>query len=252
MFFILSKILLFLLNPFNWILICIVFVFVAKKAIVKKRLLVASAIIFILFSNYYLFSVCVRAWQPKIEHPTYKETFSTAIMLNGMTMGDRNGDSYFGAASDRFLQTARLYKTGVVQKILISGGDGSLLQDKPKEAFFLQKEFIALGIPDSALIVESNSRNTYESAVAAKQILDSLHLASPYILVSSATHIPRSMLTFKKVGLNIIAHPANYEVVDSKLSFTDYILPNLGVLPRWKMFLKEVVGTVVYRVSGKA
>jgi hypothetical protein len=36
MFFILSKILLFLLNPFNWILVCIVAAFFIKKQVVKK------------------------------------------------------------------------------------------------------------------------------------------------------------------------------------------------------------------------
>jgi uncharacterized SAM-binding protein YcdF (DUF218 family) len=68
---------------------------------------------------------------------------------------------------------------GTIKKILISGGDGSLLQNKPKEADFLFKEFPKQGIADSNLIVEKFSKNTYESALEAKRFVDSLHIKGP-------------------------------------------------------------------------
>jgi uncharacterized SAM-binding protein YcdF (DUF218 family) len=252
MFFILSKILLFFLNPFNWILICLVWLFITKKAVVKKRLLIIAASIFILFTNYPLYSVCVRAWQPQVKHPVYSQTYSAGIILCGMTVTDKNEGSFFGGTSDRFTQTCRLYHTGAIKKIFISGGDGSLMQNKPKEADFLCKEFVAQGIPDSVLIVEHDSRNTYESAVLAKHYLDSLHIAGPYVLVTSAEHMPRSLLTFKNAGINVVPHPANFNVVNSNIGFTDYFMPNIGTMAQWKFFLKEVVGTWVYKLTGKA
>ncbi len=252
MFFILSKILLFLLNPFSWILICLVGIFITPKAILKKRLLITALVIFILFTNYWLYSTCARAWQPKVQHPTYNKTYSAGIVLCGMTVTDAKEGSFFGGNADRFLQTCRLYHTGIVKKIFISGGDGSLMQDKPKEADFLRKEFAAQGIPDSVLIVEHFSRNTFESAVMAKHYLDSLHIAGPYVLITSAEHMPRSLLAFGKAGMEVIAHPADYKVVNSNMGFADYIFPNIGVMAQWKSFLKEVVGTWIYKLTGKA
>jgi uncharacterized SAM-binding protein YcdF (DUF218 family) len=251
MFFILSKILLFLLNPFNWILVCIVAAFFIKKQLIKKRLLIAAVVLFVIFSNNALYMVAMRKWQPKAVQPSYNKTYSTAILLCGMTKSDSNQVSYFSNTSDRFLQTARLYTTGVVKHIFISGGDGSLAQDHPKEAVFLREEFIALGIPDSAIVIESNSRNTYESAVEAKKIIDSIHLEPPFILVTSAVHMPRSVLTFKKAELDVIPHPAAFDVVNRKWEFGDF-MPNIAVLTDWKYFLKEIFGTITYKITGKA
>jgi uncharacterized SAM-binding protein YcdF (DUF218 family) len=192
------------------------------------------------------------AWQPKVEHISYNKKYSAGIVLTGMTMADKEQGSFFSGNADRFLQTARLYHTGVIQKIFISGGDGSLLQNKPKEADFLKSEFIAQGIPDSVIVVEHDSRNTHESAVAAKRILDSLQWKPPYILITSAVHIPRSIKTFKKAGVDVVAHPAGFDAVHGDMSFIDHILPSISVMGEWKFFLKEVVGLWTYQLTGKA
>lgn len=233
-------------------LACVIWAWLTKKQMLRKRLLVTAVVLFLVFSNYWLFSVCVRAWQPKVEHAHYNTKYSAGIVLCGMTSTDKKEGSFFGNNSDRFLQTLRLYKTGVINKIFVSGGDGSLLQNKPKEADFLYKEFLAMGVPDSALIVEHNSRNTYESAVMAKHYLDSLKIPQPYLVITSAEHIPRSLLCFAKAGMQVQPHAADYKVVNSNLSFADYVFPNVGVLSQWRNFIKEIVGTVVYKVTGKA
>lgn len=252
MFFILSKILLFLLNPFYWIIICLLLYWRIKKPTLKKRFFVAAIAIFIVFSNYWVYSICIRAWQPKAVVTKHQQKYSLGILLGGMTKTDRYGQSFFAPTSDRFIQTCKLYHTGVIDKILISGGDGSLLQNKPKEADFLYKEFPTQGIVDTALIVEKYSKNTYESAVAAKQYLDSLHIKGPYLLITSAVHMRRSMATFKKAGLDVVEHPANFDEVDYNITLDNYFVPKIGVLADWQYFLKEVIGYYVYKLTGKA
>lgn len=252
MFFILSKILLFLLNPFYWILICLLLYWKLKKPTLKKRFLIAAIAIFIVFSNYWVYSICIRAWQPKALVTKHTQKYSLGILLGGMTKTDKHGQSFFAPTSDRFIQACKLYHTGVIDKILISGGDGSLLQNKPKEADFLYKEFPTQGIADTALIVEKYSKNTYESAVAAKQYLDSLHIQGPYLLITSAIHMRRSIATFKKAGLDVVEHPSNFDEVDYNITLDNYFIPKIGVLADWQYFLKEVVGYYVYKITGKA
>lgn len=253
MFFVLSKILLFLLNPVNWILICLVTFFVTKRQRLKKVSLVTAIVLFILFSNYAIYRACMLAWQPKVEHKAHTKRYSAGIVLCGMTVCDKEGQVFFNGHADRFLQTARLYHTGVIDKVFISGGDGSLTQSRPrKEADFLREEFMALHVPDSAIIVEPYSRNTYESAVAAKHYLDSLKVGPPYLLITSAVHMPRSVITFNKAQLPVDTHPADYDAVESGMGWNDYLLPNMGVLHWWKPFLKEMVGVLVYKLTGKA
>jgi len=251
MFFIISKLLLFLLNPFNWIVLCVLLAFFVKKPRLRKAFVIAACCIFYVFSNFALYHTCVRAWQPEAKPVLHNETYNLGIVLTGMSIADKEGNSFFGESSDRFLQTCRLYHTGVIKKILISGGDGSLMQNKPREADFLYREFIAQGIPDTALIVERNSRNTLENAIESKKIVDSLHIPGPYILVTSAIHMRRSMKLFTTHGMNVVPHPANFEAVNSNITFTFYFLPNIATLSKWRPFLKEVIGLWVYNLTGK-
>jgi uncharacterized SAM-binding protein YcdF (DUF218 family) len=252
MFFILSKILLFVLNPFYWIVLLALIAYKTKNKLYKKRWWLATGIIFFLFSNYRIYSWCVLAWQPTAKPIVHERQYSVGIILGGMTAADKAGNLFFRPGADRFLQTCKLYHTGIIKKILISGGDGSLLQNKPKEAFFLYNEFLQQNIPDTALILEPFSRNTYESAVADKQILDSLHIKDSCLLITSALHMKRSLATFTKAGIKVAAHPSCFEVVNSTITWYNYFIPDIWVLTEWKYLLKEIVGLQVYRLTGKA
>lgn len=252
MFFIFSKILLFVLNPYYWILTFIILAFRAKKPIVKKRFSITAILILVVFGNYWFYNICVRAWQPKAVPIVHTKKYNLGILLGGMTGSDKFGNSFFAPTSDRFIQTCKLYHTGVIEKILLSGGDGSLLQNKPKEADFLFKEFPTQNIADSNLIVERNSKNTYESAIEAKKYVDSLKISGPYLLITSATHMKRAIATFKKAGLEVDEHPAAFEAVNSTISWDNYLIPKAGVLGEWQFFLKEIVGYWIYKMTGKA
>ena len=93
--------------------------------------------------------------------------------------------------------------------------------------------------------------SAYESAVEAKKIIDSIHFEPPFILVTSAVHMPRSVLTFKKAGLDVIPHPAAFDVVNKNWGPEDFV-PNIAVLTDWKYLLKEIFGTITYKITGKA
>ena len=66
-----------------------------------------------------------------------------------------------------------------------------------------------MGIPDSVIFVEDRSNDTFDNAVYAKQILDSLQLSPPYLLITSAHHIPRASLIFKNAGVITAPFPCN-------------------------------------------
>jgi uncharacterized SAM-binding protein YcdF (DUF218 family) len=251
MFFILSKILLFLLSPAFWIGLFLAWSFFTKKERRKKTLRIVSLVLFIVFTNPFFFNVCVRAWQPEPVQ-LHGKSYSAAILLGGVMMSDRQKRSYFGPDADRFIQTTMLYHSGIVKYIVVSGGSGSLLKKYPLEGDQLKEQLLTQGIPDSAIICENQSRNTYENAVFTKRILDSLKLQPPYVLVASAIHMPRARSAFKKAGAEVIVFPSAYKQIDHSMSWDDYIIPSTGALGSWSYFLKEVVGLTVYKWTGKA
>jgi uncharacterized SAM-binding protein YcdF (DUF218 family) len=252
MFFIFSKVLYFLLVPFNWIIMLFIWRWLAKSPVVKKRLAISMIVIGILFSNTYLHDQIVWRWQitkPQIEPG---KQYEAGILLGGMADFDKQQQGFFGSTADRFIEILKLYNQGVIRKIVVSGGNGNLVDAKSAEADFLEKEFLANNVPPDDLIIENKSRNTFENAVFTKRILDSLHIHGPFVLVSSAIHLRRSEKVFTKAGMPVVCYPAAYDVIDKKYYLTDYLVPNISLLDYWKYPIKEMVGLVVYNLTGKS
>ncbi len=195
----------------------------------------------------------VSWWQPPVTQLAANKTYSVGILLGGMSMFDKYDTGYFGNNADRFIQVANLYHSGTISKVLISGGTGRLLQSEPSEAGFLLKELLRNGVKREDIIIEEQSRTTYENAIYSKQILNSLKLPAPYIVVTSAIHMPRSEKVFKKAGYNnFITYPCDYKVIDSKFSLEDTIAPDIKLLSDWQYLIKEMVGIIAYQLTGKA
>jgi uncharacterized SAM-binding protein YcdF (DUF218 family) len=252
MFFILSKVLLFLLAPFWWIIILLVWRLLSKNQRTKKRLLVISIIILVVFTNPFLYRSVVMLWQPQQTTLYANQKFDAGIMLGGLARYDKQQIGHFNINADRFIQTANLYHRGIIKKIIVSGGNGTLSRDEPPEATFLRQELIYNGIPDADIIIENKSRNTSENAIFSKRISDSVGLKPPFVLVTSAMHMRRSVSVFRKEGFNCIPFPCDYKITSQKISLDDTIMPDIALLRIWSDQLKEMVGLCVYRLTGKA
>ena len=208
--------------------------------------------ILILFSNPYLFRKANLIWQPTSNQLDSSVHFEAGIVLGGMSGYDKNDIGYFGDNADRFIQTANLFHRGIIKKIIISGGTGSLSQEEPPEALFLHDQFKANGIPDTAIILEERSRNTFENAIYSKKICDSLKIKSPLLLITSAQHMRRSVAVFKKTGFECVAYPCDYKSIEKDFSFGESLLPRIKLLEDWANLLKEIVGLYVYKLTRKA
>ncbi|MBS1638817.1 MAG: YdcF family protein [Bacteroidetes bacterium] len=248
MFFFLSKILLFALTPFWWIIILLIWSWITKNIKTKKRLRIAIVLILIVFTNPFLFNKLVNAWQPTKVNLKGKK-YSAAILLSGIGGYDEQNNFYIGASGDRFIQTAQLYHQGIVQKIIVTGGSGSLLNNID-EAQGIKQELLKTGIPDSAILLEQKARNTFENAIYTKQLLDSVHLQPPYVLVTSAMHMPRAKKSFDKANIPVIIYPSDFVVYNKNINIESFT-PQAHVFFEWESFLKEIVGYGVYKITEK-
>jgi uncharacterized SAM-binding protein YcdF (DUF218 family) len=252
MFFILSKVLFFLLVPFWWILLLLVLARFSKRQVIRKRLWMICIAILVVFTNPFLYRKMVQMWQPDpVDLPSGK-TYDAGILLGGMSGSDKNNRGYFGDNADRFIQTANLYHRGIIKKIIVSGGTGSLIQKEPPEASYLRQQLIDNGVNPAAIYMDNRSRNTYENAVFSKTITDSLHLQPPFVLITSAIHMKRSKSVFTKAGVQFIAYPCDYKVYPLDYTFENTIVPRIELLNDWSYFIKEMVGLAVYKLTGKA
>lgn len=254
MFYIISKLLFFLIVPFNWVAILFFISVFTKNKKIKRKLFISIITIFLIFSNPYIFYKTLHAWQINKSELQTGRQYQAGIILGGLSGFDRDGNSYFNEASDRFIQTLKLYNQGTIKKIVVTGGGGlyTTNEKEPVEGDLLKIEFLKNKVAPADLIIENRSRNTYENAIFTKKILDSLHLSDTMVLISSASHLRRSKMVFKNAGFKIVAYPCDFEFVNLFYTPLHYVWPNLNAFNGWAKLIKELIGTAVYTISGKA
>lgn len=245
MYFIFSKILLFLLFPLNWIIVFLLIALFSKKQKLKRKCFITGVVLLLIFSNPVLLYLFAKNWDIDRAPLNKSKIYSTVIVLGGFSGEDKNGNGIFNEDADRFIQGVKLNEEGRASHILISSGNGNLRPTSFKEAAWVKGQLKKFKLPDSAVLIEQNSRNTFENATFSKQLLQKAHLPPPYILVTSAYHMRRSLYIFKKEGMDVIPYSSGRITGNVRFSFGDYMMPDAGVLAGWCMYIKEMVGLTV-------
>jgi uncharacterized SAM-binding protein YcdF (DUF218 family) len=104
----------------------------------------------------------------------------------------------------------------------------------------------ARGVPDSAIKVEGQSRDTHENLTYSLPLLQA-H-ADHLWLVTSALHLPRAMAVATKLGLRPIPYPCFYRA-SAASEFEDWVPANDGPVA-FETGMHEVIGMVFYRLRG--
>ncbi len=169
------------------------------------------------------------------------------IMLGGVVSRPEKSPARYemAASADRYVEALRLATLHPESLFLITGGSSALLSSQFREADALGDLTKELGFPQRRLLVDRDSRNTYENAVHSKRLLKGI--SGPYLLVTSAAHMPRSMACFQKVGLEVIPWPVDYLRTGSGPGSW---LPKPETLLRSSSALHEYAGWVAYWLAG--
>jgi uncharacterized SAM-binding protein YcdF (DUF218 family) len=252
-FFILSKLFSFIFEPLVWFTGIIIYVIRTKNQQRKRKWIWILGLVIYLFSNGFIYNEVMRLYEPELVTLEDKEHFGVVIVPGGFAQSESGtGRTQFYEAADRFNQALWLYKTQKADKILITGGSGSFFLNEEKEALAVKRYLRQIGIPDSAILVEYNSKNTHQNAILSKQLVDSLKIEGPFILCTSALHMPRAFCTFRKAGWRIKAFPTNKNS-KMKRDFSPYnlLLPKSQTLADWSLLFKEWIGLLMYKITGK-
>ena len=130
--------------------------------------------------------------------------------------------------------------------LVMSGGSGDPKPGTVLEADAMADAAMKLGVPAKEIVIENRSRNTWENAVAVQKILP----GKTVVLVTSASHMPRSVAMFKKQGFTVLPAPAGYRSQTRNGSYTGYI-PQAGALATSSTALSEYLSLTWYKMTGK-
>ena len=253
MFFILSKVLTFIITPIVWLTGLVIYSLFSKNPQRKRKTLIAALIILVFFSNPFILNECMRNWEiPAIKNETL-ETYDAGIVLGGMISYDSNLDRVqFYRGSDRLLQAVSLYRKGKIKKIFFTGGSGSINYPDIKEAPLVKKYILSIGIPEEDIIIESESKNTHENAIFSKQVLDKNFPTGKHLLFTSAFHMRRSIDCFEKAGITVTPYSTDRFSGERKFELDHLIVPNAETFQNWYFLIHEMVGFLVYKIAGYA
>lgn len=253
MFFVLSKTLNFLFLPLTMVFISLLLSVVIKRQPWRKRFFWTGFALLLLFSNDFISNELMKVWE--IDAKPFKDMrpYKVGIVLTGATQAFIQPDDrvYFQRGADRVTHTIQLYKLGLIKKILVSGGSGRLLKVDEPEAEKFKKVMVLSGIPASDILIENKTRNTHESAVAVKRMLDSLQLKPvDCLLITSAFHMRRSLACYNKAGLNVESFSTDFYGLPEKYFLASILLPSIQGFIIWEKLFKEWAGLFAYKLAG--
>lgn len=153
-----------------------------------------------------------------------------------------------GAGADRVWYAAELYRAGKAPWVLLSGGNQPSGGRMQPEARAMRSMLLALGVPDSAIVLEGDSRNTLENARESLGLIRTVG-ARRVLLVTSALHMPRALKTFQAAvqgtGVTVLAATTDVEALPDTLHPLGRWLPDADSLTQSTCALKEYLGLAV-------
>jgi len=246
MFFILSKTIGLLVKPLFWLIIGLSMAVFSRKPKLKKTSIIASLFILVVFTNPLLIDVVLKKWEPAPVSVETLTSYDIGIVLGGFARHlPVSNNVELSEPGDRLWQAFSLYQQGKIKRILITGGSYG-----KSEAAAVYDALKAIGVPDSALLAETRSRNTHENAVFTAEMIDENHCGATCLLITSAVHIKRSLGCFRKAGLNPDTFPANHISRHDKVYWAEWLRPEPDAMRFWDRLINEWVGIVVYKIKG--
>jgi uncharacterized SAM-binding protein YcdF (DUF218 family) len=184
-----------------------------------------------------------------VPNVTQGEQYTGVIVLGGATgnpgIYKAHAQVPLGDAAERMTAPIALMRKFPNFELIFSGGEGRLVPTGISEAELARAFFAEQGVDMKRVTTESNSRTTRENAQRVAALLGE-RCKQPWLLVTSAWHMPRSMTEFQAVGCNVTAYPVDFRTGE-ETSWTEYSMASS--LMAWQTALHELLGMFVYGVT---
>ncbi len=257
MFFVLSKTLGLLLEPLiipYLCLICAVLAFWRRRRLLGRFFVLTAIFLPLLYGVIPLSSQPLQFIENHIKPADLAERQIDGIIVLGGFTGDgdvaesRNQPS-LGPAAERFTAALQWHQKFPDKPLVFSGFSGSLVPKGASEADIVQQLLDDLTIDQTHILFENESRNTYDNALNCYNLMAPAP-GSHWILITSASHMPRAIGSFRAAGWSgILGYPVDYQTPETGFSRYWDIGYGTGLIDK---ALHEYAGLLVYWLSGRS
>ena len=146
----------------------------------------------------------------------------------------------------RVVEGIRLHRRLPHSKLVFSGG---VVEEGVSSGAAMAAAARELGVDPQHMVVGPLARDTHGEAVALRHVIG----AKPFVLVTSASHMPRSMALFRKAGLHPIASPGDYKIrsVGEQRVHLNLFFPQAGALSNSTAALHEYLGMLWSKLTNQ-
>lgn len=216
MFFTLSKVLWFIANPGNMLLLllCAGVVLLYTRWRRAGRVLVGfvavtGVVLAVVPLGGWLFGALEDRFPPPKELPAHIDGIVVAGGVVDPSLTAARGQIAIGGAAERLFKMAEISKRYPGAKVVFTGGSGNLFYQDEKEAHAVVPLIRQLGMNPEKVIFEEKSRNTVENAEFSYRVAKP-QKGEIWLLITSAFHMPRAVGCFRKAGWAIVPYPVDY------------------------------------------
>ncbi len=239
--------------PIGILCLLLLYAIYTKNRTKSKKVIISAFVFLYIFSNPLLINELLLWWEIPPTSISAVRTHDIGIILTGGTTNDDKlpkENLFLGKTADRIAQAVELYKNSKIKKILISGGEISVLgKTQKKEVEEIAKYLIISGVPKDSIFMETHTRNTKENAENCSKILKKHFKNQTYLLVTSGFHLRRANACFEKVGIKADTFGANYLSHERNYLWFN-ILPKEDYFAYSQLIFREIIGYCTYKAMG--
>lgn len=258
MFFYLSKIVWFCLQPSSLLLILLIAgaaLLFTRHQRAGRRFVVAAAVLLLMGGLLPLSTWLIVPLEERFPRADLSGAPVYGIVVLGGPEDARVSTARrahaLNEAAERLTEVAGLARRFPQAKIVFTSGSIEILSAPTigADAGGIVLEDLGISGRDR-LILERRSRNTWENAVFTKALVDPKP-GERWLLVTSAAHMPRSMGVFRKAGFPVDPWPVDYRTAGPSDRLRLFDAPAEG-LKRLDQATREWVGLIAYWLTGRS
>jgi uncharacterized SAM-binding protein YcdF (DUF218 family) len=251
MFFVLQKMIWFLLLPPASLLVLIVvgLMLLGKRPVAGKTCIISGVVLLYLLSLAPIADLVLRPLEGR--YPLFS---SHAVAVDGVVVpGGGSVDlDWMNSSAEPNAETLARLVTGVELAkrfdvpLILCGGNGEPFSTRLRDADVMATTALKMGFPASRMLVENESRNTLENSHAVRRIFPGKRV----ILATSAYYMRRAVALFERRGFMVIPAPV-YFLSQTRKTNLSSLVPGAGNLARSSTGIAEWLGMAWWHLRGE-